>query len=225
MLGGTDRGLDGADISGWAPVVTSALANARHVAIGASGNLYHELLPTIVEQRITGHEAHRQWAALCRRLGEGAPGPFPDLRLPPHPDDLATRPSWWFHPLGIERKRADALRTAGRHAARLWDWSLLTPRDAGARLRLLPGIGVWTVGTVLGSALGDPDAVPVGDYHLKNVIGQALAGEARATDERMLELLRPYSGQRGRVIRALLRDGHRAPKFGPRQRILPMQRW
>ena len=59
--------------------------------------------------------------------------------------------------------------------------------------------------------MGDPDAVAVGDYHLKNVVGYALAGEARATDERMLELLTPYAGQRGRVIRALLRHGHRAP--------------
>ena len=58
--------------------------------------------------------------------------------------------------------------------------------------------------------MGDPDAVAVGDYHLKNVVGYALAGEARATDERMLELLTPYAGQRGRVIRALLRHGHRA---------------
>ena len=140
---------------------------------------------------------------------------------------LASRadPAWWFHPLGIERKRATALVEVARHPARLWEWADLAPRAAAAKLRLLPGVGAWTVGTVLATAMGDPDAVAVGDYHLKNVIGFALAGEARATDERMLELLSPYAGQRGRVIRALLRHGHRAPKFGPRQRILPMSRW
>jgi hypothetical protein len=65
----------------------------------------------------------------------------------------------------------------------------------------------------------------VGDYHLKNTVAHALAGEARATDERMLELLAPYRGQRGRVVRLLQLDGHGAPKFGPRQRVLPMARW
>lgn len=225
MLGADDRGLDGVDSSGWAPVVRTALANQRRMALGASGNLYHELLPTIIEQRITGPEAHQQWRGLCLELGAPAPGPFPELRLPPTPAALLGRPSWWFHPRGIERKRAEALRTVARHAARLWDWSMLEPTEAGAKLALLRGVGIWTIGTVRGSALGDPDAVAVGDYHLKNVIGLALAGEARATDERMLELLAPYAGQRGRVIRSLLRDGHGAQKFGPRQRILPMRRW
>jgi 3-methyladenine DNA glycosylase/8-oxoguanine DNA glycosylase len=73
--------------------------------------------------------------------------------------------------------------------------------------------------------MGDPDAVAVGDFHLKNVVSFALAGEPRGTDARMLELLAPYAGQRGRVVRLLLADGHRAPSFGPRKRILPMARW
>ncbi len=225
MLGSADTGLDGVDVSAWSPTVLSALHDSRHVAIGASANLYHELLPTIIEQRITGLEAHRQWRRLCVELGEPAPGPFAGLLLPPAPARLLGRPAWWFHPLGIERKRAMPLVEIARHASKLWTWSALPPRAAAQRLHLLAGVGVWTVGTVLGTALGDPDAVAVGDYHLKNVVGYALAGEPRATDERMLELLTPYAGQRGRVIRALLRHGHRAPKFGPRQRILPMSRW
>ncbi|MCU1503471.1 MAG: hypothetical protein JWM12_2825, partial [Ilumatobacteraceae bacterium] len=39
------------------------------------------------------------------------------------------------------------------------------------------------------------------------------------------ELLEPYRGQRGRVVRMLLLDGNRSPKFGPRKRILPMRQW
>ncbi|MEM1332671.1 MAG: DNA-3-methyladenine glycosylase 2 family protein, partial [Actinomycetota bacterium] len=37
--------------------------------------------------------------------------------------------------------------------------------------------------------------------------------------------LEPYRGERGRVLRLLGAAGHRPPKFGPRQRILPMARW
>ena len=49
----------------------------------------------------------------------------------------------------------------------------------------------------MASAMGDPDAVAVGDFHLKNLVSTALAGEPRGTDQRMLELLAPYAGQRG----------------------------
>jgi 3-methyladenine DNA glycosylase/8-oxoguanine DNA glycosylase len=90
-------------------------------------------------------------------------------------------------------------------------------------LCLLPGVGPWTVGSVLGPALGDPDAVPVGDFHYPHIVAWNLAGEARATDERMLELLEPYHGQRGRVLRALVSRGQAAPAFGPRRRTLAIQ--
>ena len=64
-------------------------------------------------------------------------------------------------------------------------------------------------------ALGDADAVPVGDYHLPHSIGFALEGTARSTDDRMLELLEPYRGHRARVIRLITYAGIGAPKFGP----------
>ena len=207
------------------PVVTRAARDHPGLRLGASGGLYHELLPTIIAQRITGGEAVRQWRRLCLELGEPAPGPFARLRLPPAPEPLARRPAWWFHPLGIETKRARAL-DRGRPPRR-------PPVGLGGRRRrrrrgsppLLRGVGPWTIGSVLGPALGDPDAVAVGDYHLANIVAWTLAGEPRGTDERMLELLEPYRGQRGRVVRLLVLSGPRAPAFGPRQRILPMHRW
>ena len=157
-----------------------------------------------------------------RRLGRPAPGPF-GLTLPPDPGELAATPTWWFHPLGIEAKRADALRTVARHARHLHTWS--DEPHPGRQLALLPGVGQWTIGSVLAVSHADPDAVAVGDYHLKNVVTHAFTGRARGTDEQMLELLEPYLGQRGRVVRLLLLDGHRAPSFGPRQRVLPLNRW
>jgi hypothetical protein len=41
----------------------------------------------------------------------------------------------------------------------------------------------------------------------------------------MLELLKPFAGHRGRVVRLLLADGHRPVRFGPRQRIVSIARW
>ena len=78
------------------------------------------------------------------------------------------------------------------------------------------GIGPWTVAEVARVSYGDPDAISVGDYHIPSVVAWALAGEAKADDARMLELLEPYRGQRGRVQRLLEVSGIYPPKRGPR---------
>lgn len=206
-------------------LVRDAARRHPHLAAGASGDLYHALLPTIIAQRITAGEAVRQWIRLAHRIGEPAPGPFRGLLLPPRPERLARMPTWWFHPLGIEVKRARPLTAVARAAHHLWDWAALPSDDAAGKLRLLPGVGPWTVGMVLGPACGDDDAVPVGDLHFPDIVAWNLAGEPRGDDARMLELLEPYRPQRGRVIRLLGLVGRRAPAYGPRQRILPMYRW
>jgi 3-methyladenine DNA glycosylase/8-oxoguanine DNA glycosylase len=87
---------------------------------------------------------------------------------------------------------------------------------AYAALRAYPGIGPWTAGEVGLRAFGDPDAVSVGDFHIPNMVCWALAREPRGTDDRMLELLEPYRGQRARVIRVLELTGVKAPRYGPR---------
>jgi len=92
----------------------------------------------------------------------------------------------------------------------------LAPPEAQARLRAIPGVGAWTAAEVAARAWGDPDAVSVGDYHLPSLVAWALAGEPRGTDDRMLELLAPFAGQRGRVIRLLEVSGLTAPRRGPR---------
>lgn len=222
--------MTGADDAGWScndnahPAVRAAHRNHRGLRIGASGTLYHELLPVVLAQRVTSAEAVRQWRQICLALGTPAPGPDESLRLPPAPEAILARPAWWYHPFGIECKRAEALRMVARYAHRIDEWAELTPIEVASKLALLRGIGPWTIGSALGPALGDPDSVPVGDYHIPNAIAAALAGEPRGNDARMLELLAPYAGQRGRVIRLLGLDGHSAPAFGPRRRIEPMYR-
>lgn len=225
LVGAGDRAGVFADAH---PVVERALRATRGGRIGASRMLYHHLLPTIIAQRITGGEAVRQWATLCYELGDPAPGPndlVDTMRLPPAPERLHRRPAWWFHPLGIEAKRARPLTEVARHADKMWRWTDDGTETTAEKLALLHGVGAWTIGSSLGPVLGDPDAVPVGDYHHPNTVAWALADEPRADDDRMLELLEPYRGQRGRVLWALTTTAGPAPKFGPRQRILPMARW
>ncbi|MEP7106121.1 MAG: hypothetical protein ABI838_09775, partial [Chloroflexota bacterium] len=141
--------------------------------------------------------------------------------VPPAPAVIAGTPYEVFHGFGMERRRAEVLRRAASYARRLEECAEMEPVAASARLRALPGIGPWTAAEVVGVALGDPDAVAVGDYHHKNMVAYALAGEPRGTDERMLELLEPYRGHRGRVLRLLLEGGIAAPRRGPRLPLNP----
>jgi 3-methyladenine DNA glycosylase/8-oxoguanine DNA glycosylase len=184
--------------------------------LGRSGAVLEALVPSILEQKVTGKEARRSFRALVLRYGEPAPGPG-RLMLPPSPERLAGLPSYDMHTLGIERRRAETIRRACAVARRLEEAVAMTPDDARARLQAVPGIGVWTAAEVARVALGDPDAVSVGDYHLKHQVAWVLAGEPRATDERMLELLEPYRGQRARAVRLIELSGIGAPRYGPRR--------
>ena len=192
------------------------------LALGASHTVYHELLPAVLGQRITGLEAHRQWRALLRTHGTPAPGPRSDMLCPPDPALLAGIPYHALHSLGIERKRADALR----HVAMRFDYltrlsaQVLSPHEKTEALTVIPGVGVWTAAVAGGLAFGDPDALLVGDFHVKNTVAYALTGAIRGTDDEMLATLQPYAGQRHRVVRWLQLTGWRAPARGPRRRIV-----
>jgi 3-methyladenine DNA glycosylase/8-oxoguanine DNA glycosylase len=197
------------------PLIAELDRRNRGIRLGRTGAILEALIPAIIEQKVTGKEAWRGLRAIARLWGEPAPGPV-GLRLLPAPAVIAGMPYHAFHPLGIERRRADLLRRVCDRATRFEDIVSL-PREAGyARLRSVPGIGPWTAAEVMLRATGDPDAVSVGDFHLPNVVAFALAGEPRADDRRMLELLEPWRGQRGRVVRLLETSGIQPPAFGPR---------
>jgi 3-methyladenine DNA glycosylase/8-oxoguanine DNA glycosylase len=204
----TDEALDGLALD--PPPNHAIVADCRRrlpgLRIGRSQAVVEALVPTILEQKVVGIEAKRSYAQLVRALGEPAPGPagLAGMRVPPSPATLAATPSYVFHRANVERKRADAIRVACTYAARLEETVGMAPADAFRRITALPGVGAWSAGEVGMVALGDPDAVSVGDYHLPNQVAWALAGEPKADDARMLELLEPYRGQRGRVIRLLL---------------------
>jgi 3-methyladenine DNA glycosylase/8-oxoguanine DNA glycosylase len=121
--------------------------------------------------------------------------------------------------VGLEQRRATTLIRAARRAAWLQAGVTLPRETALARLRSIPGVGVWTAAETARAAFGDPDAVSVGDYHTPDLVSWVLAGEPRGDDARMLELLEPYRGQRARLVRLLELSGIRAPAYGPRRRL------
>jgi 3-methyladenine DNA glycosylase/8-oxoguanine DNA glycosylase len=214
--------------------------------------VFEALVPSILEQKVAGAEARSSYRKMVRAWGAPAPGPPPPglppghalsgasrgsarsgsgpggprpLSLPPGPEVLAAKPYWAFHGFGVEMRRTNAIRMAACHATRVEETVAMAPAEAHHRLRALPGVGPWTSAEVALVALGDADAVSVGDYHLPHLVSWALAGEPRGTDERMLELLAPYPGHRGRVLRLLSYSGLGAPRFGPRMPLRSFTRF
>jgi 3-methyladenine DNA glycosylase/8-oxoguanine DNA glycosylase len=200
------------------PIVGRLQHRLVGLRIGRTGAVLEALVPAILEQKVTGTEAWRSFRAIVRTWSEPAPGPE-RLWLPPEPGVLAAQPTWEWHRLGVERKRADAIRVACSRSARLEPIGDLDPPVAYRRLTALPGVGRWTAAEVGGRALGDPDAVSVGDFHIPHLVAWTLAGEARGSHARMLELLEPYRGQRGRVIRLIEAGGRRLPRRAPRRAL------
>ena len=197
------------------PLIRELQRRFAGLRLPRTGQLVPALLPAVIEQKITAGEAHATYAAIVRRFGEPAPGSA-GLLLAPAAARLAALPYFEFHPLGLERRRAELLALIGRRESDIEALTTLRPDEAFERLQTLRGIGPWTAAEATRIAFGDPDAVSLGDAHLPDLVSWALAGEPRADDARMLELLAPYQGQRARVIRLLEISRIKIPRFGPR---------
>lgn len=202
------------------PVVRRLHEAFPHWRQPRTGLVMEALVPAVLEQKVSGTEAHAGFRRLVHRFGERAPGPGAARRLwvPPAPERLATVPSWEWSRLGVGPQRgATAVRCAGL-APSLERVAGMTPAAADAGLRSVAGVGPWTSAEVRARTLGDPDALSVGDYNVVTDIGWALTGEV-LDDDAVLELLEPFRGHRYRVQRLVELAGVRRPRRGPRAQL------
>lgn len=212
LIGATD---DAHDFAPDHPLVARIWRDHADVRVPRSGAVVEALVATVLEQRVTTYEARRAQAQIVRTWGEDAPGPG-GLLLPVHPDVLAGIPYYDLHVCGVEQARADTVRRVAGSANRLDQLVDRPNHEAVARLRDVVGVGPWSAAQTALVALGDADAVPVGDAHLPADVTWALTGEAVDDDDAMLDALEPFAGHRGRVIRLLGAAGIRAPRKAPR---------
>ncbi|MCU1594278.1 MAG: 3-methyladenine glycosylase/8-oxoguanine glycosylase [Frankiales bacterium] len=196
-------------------------AHRRHpgLRIPRTNRVFEQLVPAILEQKVTGREARAGFRRLVLKYGDPAPGPAPEgMRVPPSPEVWRRVPSWEWHRAAVDPQRARTLLGAAKVAERLEEAVTMGPAQALARLRSVPGVGEWTAAEVAVRALGNADALSVGDYHLAKFVGWALLGRP-VDDAGMVELLEPWRPHRGRVVRLIEVSGAVMPRFGPRLTI------
>lgn len=217
MLGVAD------DPTGFAPrhaLLRAAASRFAGLRVPATGLVVEALVPSIIEQRVTGAEAFTSYRRLVRRFGAEAPGPAGarGLLVAPSVAGWQAIPSWEWLRAGVDPGRSDTIMRALRRADALERCVGLPPAAARARLSAVPGVGGWTAAEVAHISLGDADAVSFGDYHVAKDVGLALAGVE--VDDRGLErLLEPYLGHRYRVQRLVELAGARRERHGARRSL------
>ena len=213
LLGADD---DAGDFHPEDPVIALAQRRVPHLRLGRTGRVLEAIIPAVLEQRVQGVEAFRSWRLLVTEYGTPAPGPTPaSMRVPPDATTWRTIPSWEYHRANVDPGR---MRTIVGCAQRADALERQTDRDVWTAL---PGVGVWTAAETAQRALGDADALSVGDYHLSTMVGWTLLGRP-IDDDAMVELLEPLRPHRYRAVRLLeVSRLARLPRRGPR---LPRQR-
>lgn len=208
---------NGFDISGHS-ILADVARRTASTRLTRTDLVFDALASATIEQKVTSYQAFGAWRDLVTRCGERAPGPTPrPMFAPPTVEGWRGIPSWSWHRAGVEPPQSRAIARAAERGQRIAD-AVLGAESGADRDRILtslPGIGVWTSAETRIRALGDPDAVSVGDYHLAHQVGFALTG-SRVDDDGMLELLEPWRGHRQRVIRLILASGIVEPRRGPR---------
>ncbi|MFC9789390.1 DNA-3-methyladenine glycosylase family protein [Rhodococcus sp. NPDC127528] len=219
---------EGDDATGFTPEHPK-LAEAHRrfpgLRIPRTGRVFEALVPAVLEQKVHGIAAQASWRRLVTAHGTPAPGPAPDgMRVPPSAQVWRRIPSWEFHRAGVDPRRARTIVTCAAVADRLEEAAGMDPPDALRRLRAVNGVGEWTAAEVAQRALGDADALSVGDFHLAAVVGWSLLGRP-LDDPGMVDYLNPIRPHRHRAVRLLSVSGQAVkPKFGPRTPVTDHRR-
>ncbi len=177
--------------------------------------VFDRVVQVILLQRVSWRDGIAAWKRLVQHLGEEAPGPG-HLTLPPSPKTLASTPYYELVSCGVPHRQARTIQQVAFHTRRIEEAAEQGEETFTKILSAIPGIGPWTIGYLRGSALADADAILPGDFNLPHSVAWVLAGEERADEERMLELLEPYRGHRFRVIRFIWMNAAKPPRRGPR---------
>ena len=218
------------------PVVAEAWRRHAGWRVPRSRRVLEALVPAVLEQKVTGREAWRAFRDAgppVRRAGTRSrsttcPAGCGSSRTP---RTWATVPSWEWHRAGVDLSRSRTVVTAAASAGRLEPLADLPPAEAADPAAVAARASVsGRLPRSRQRALGDPDAVSVGDYHLSSLVGLGAGRGAgrRRRDARAARALPRAPLPRGpddrAVGRSVRRGAGRATRAATTARCDPRRR-
>ena len=176
----------------------------RPFLLARTDRLWDAVIGGVFGQKVQVQRAVKARRMLARRYGEPAPGPHRAWVLPA-PERVAEMGYYEFHPLGVEKKRADILLRVAREFPRI-ERSLgaePTPEALQSRLRHVRGIGVWTAEIYAKFSLGRADAFAAGDLALQESARRLFELEDRPTERELRKMAEAWSPWRSVAARIL----------------------
>jgi DNA-3-methyladenine glycosylase II len=196
------------------PLIGRSLRVRPWLRAGRRPEPFEALAWAICEQLIEYERAaaieRRMVAALGRRGSDwdGAPGRLRDL--PPVELLAGTAPAL-LQSFDLAASRSLALVRVAREVARgRIDLHHGEHERGWRRLRVIPGIGSWTVEMLALHGQGRHDQVPAGDLALLKLVGRLLSGGdpyARADEQQVRDFFQPYGEWAGLAATHLVAGG------------------
>jgi 3-methyladenine DNA glycosylase/8-oxoguanine DNA glycosylase len=176
------------------PLLGRALRSRPQLRVVGRPVAFEALVWAICEQLIE----YERGAAIERRLSYrlGRRCPATGLLDSPSPEALAAQAPALLASMDLAPARALTLVTAAREVARgRIDLDCGQPESGWRRLRMLRGIGPWTVQMLALTGQGRLDQLPAADLGYLKLVGRALYGDpyARATEAEVQEYFAPYA--------------------------------
>jgi AraC family transcriptional regulator of adaptative response / DNA-3-methyladenine glycosylase II len=158
------------------PLLDRVLARHPGLRVPGAWDGFELAVRAVLGQQISVAAASTIAGRIAEDFGTPVPGPDTFDRAFPGPEQLAEAP---LERCGVMTSRADTIRRLSRAVAS----GAITlkpssdPAVTVAALQRLPGIGEWTAQYIAMRALGEPDALPVGDLVLRREAAVRTAAE------------------------------------------------
>ena len=151
------------------PLLRGLVADLPGLRVPGSAEPFETAVRAVLGQQVSVVAARTLAARLVVRLGEPLSVPAGAItHLFPTPDRLAEAD---LDGLGLTGRRIESIRALSRAVATgEVDLTGDDPGKVDAVLAGLPGFGPWTRAYIAMRALGDPDAIPIGDLGLRRAM-------------------------------------------------------
>lgn len=171
-------------------VLAATIAQVGACTLQPDGNLYRELLESIVSQQLSLKAAETIWGRITGQF-DGTP----------EPDRILAAPEELLRSCGLAGSKVRGMRAVAEAelSGELARIAGLSTPEAEEALVVLRGVGPWTASVALLFGLGRLDLLPVGDLGLQRAIQRAYSLPERPLPAEVARLANdnswhPYAG-------------------------------